>query len=115
MKDESLYLVHMLECLKKIEIYTIKGHSDFLQNSQVQDAVLRNFEIIGEAAKRVSPATRSLSPGIPWQRIAGFRDVLIHQYEGVDMEEVWKRIEQDLPSFHQELLNLQEKIKNKPS
>ena len=58
---------------------------------------------MGEAAKRVSPAFREHIPEIPWRRLAGFRDVLIHQYEGVDLEEVWKRIEQDLPPLAERL------------
>ena len=58
---------------------------------------------MGEAAKRVSPVLRESIPEIPWRRLAGFRDVLIHQYEGVDLEEVWKRIEQDLPPLAERL------------
>ena len=97
MKDEKLYLVHMIECAERIMSYTQPGRDSFLRDTKTQDAVVRNFEIIGEAAKRVSQATRNRAPNIPWGRIAGFRDVLIHQYEGVDLEEVWKRVEQDLP------------------
>ncbi len=54
----------------------------------IQDAVMRNFEIIGEAAKRLTAATTSRRPETPWKRIAGFRDVLIHDYMGVDLDEV---------------------------
>lgn len=97
MKDEKLYLVHMIECGKRIMSYTQLGRDSFLRDTKTQDAVVRNFEIIGEAAKRVSEATRNRAPNIPWGRVAGFRDVLIHQYEGVDLKEVWKRVEQDLP------------------
>ena len=96
MKDERLYLVHMIECGERILSYTESGREPFLQDAKTQDAVIRNFEIIGEAAKRVSQGTQSRAPKIPRERIAGFRDVLIHQYAGVDLTEVWKRVEQDL-------------------
>ncbi len=94
MKDDRLYLLHMLECANRIGEYTEEGRDAFMTDRRTQDAVIRNFEIMGEAAKQVSQTTRELVPAVPWRRIAGFRDVLIHQYMGVDMEEVWGIIEQ---------------------
>ena len=99
MKDDRLYLIHILECVQKIQDYTTAGEAFFKADSKTQDAVIRNFEIIGEAAKRVSPEGRDRSPDIPWQHIAGFRDVLIHQYEGVDIDQVWRVVEQELATL----------------
>ncbi|MCI5120161.1 MAG: DUF86 domain-containing protein [Candidatus Electrothrix sp. AUS4] len=99
MKDQRLYLIHIRECIEKIEEYTGEGESVFSADSKTQDAVVRNFEIIGEATKRISEEVRQLVPHIPWREIAGFRDVLIHQYDGVDMAEVWMTVEQDLPAL----------------
>jgi len=65
----------------------------------VQDAVLRNFEVIGEAAKRLDEAYRATHPEIPWRSLAGLRDVLIHQYESVDLERVWAMVEGELPGL----------------
>ncbi len=97
MKDEQLYIIHMIECAEKILSYTLAGRNAFMEDGKTQDAVMRNFEIMGEAAKRIDDTTKQKLPEIPWKNIAGFRDVLIHQYEGVDIAAVWKTIEKELP------------------
>jgi uncharacterized protein with HEPN domain len=96
-KDPRVYLAHILECPEKIERYTKCGQREFLNNTMSQDAVIRNFEIIGEAAKRAPAAYRKEHPEIPWRLMAGFRDVLIHAYEGVDLDRVWDIAQKDLP------------------
>jgi uncharacterized protein with HEPN domain len=83
-KDPRVYLAHILECIERIESYAGKGKDAFLAESMIQDAVIRNFEVIGEAAKRIPDAYRQANPSIPWRNLAAFRDVLIHQYEGVN-------------------------------
>jgi len=100
MKDQILYLIHITECIEKIEQYTKEGKTEFLKDSKTQDAVIRNFEIIGEAVKRLSEETRQIFSQIPWCQFAGFRDVLIHQYDGIDISEVWLTIENDLPTLN---------------
>ncbi|MBF0468155.1 MAG: DUF86 domain-containing protein [Desulfamplus sp.] len=99
MKDDNLYLIHISECIDKIQQYTSDGKTAFLNCSKTQDAVIRNFEIIGEAVKRLSDSTRQRTPYIPWRQFAGFRDILIHKYEGVDISEVWQTIESDIPAL----------------
>ena len=106
MKDERLPLVHIYECLRTIESYTKSGREKFLEDRLIQDAVYRNFTIIGEASKRLSEQIRSKAPHIQWRRIAGFRDVLIHQYEGVDPIEVWLIIENDDSKLINDIRNL---------
>jgi uncharacterized protein with HEPN domain len=98
-KDPRVYLAHILECIQKIERFTVAGKSRFSEDSMVQDPVLRNFEIIGEAAKRLDEPYRLAHPQIPWRALAGLRDVLIHQYEGVDFEKVWAIVEHGLPGL----------------
>ncbi|MDJ0898282.1 MAG: DUF86 domain-containing protein [Xenococcus sp. MO_188.B8] len=99
MKDDQLYLLNIKECIDRIESYTINGKAAFLENTMIQDAVIRNFEIIGEATKRLSTEFRTTYPDIPWQQMAGFRDVLIHDYLKVNLDRVWATIEYNLPQL----------------
>ena len=90
MKDDRVYLLHVRDAIERIRSYTAAGQGPFMADTRTQDAVIRNLEIIGEAVKRLSENTRSRRPDIPWSRIAGMRDVLIHQYFGVKLETVWE-------------------------
>ncbi len=96
-KDDQLYLVHILDSAERILEYTRDGRENFLASKLLQDAVERNFEIIGEASKRVSTPLREEFPGVPWREMAGFRDVLIHGYDHVIASQVWKAVEAHVP------------------
>jgi uncharacterized protein with HEPN domain len=98
-KDPRVYLAQILERIERVQSYTEEGKDAFLSGPKTQDAVIRNFEVIGEAVKRIPPEFRSKHPGLPWRGMASFRDVLIHQYEGVDPLEVWRIIEVELPDI----------------
>ena len=77
-------------------IHRREGKAAFFADPRTRDAVIRNFEVIGEAAKRIPDEYRKQRPAIPWRELSGFRDVLIHQYEGVSVAEVWQIIEKHL-------------------
>jgi uncharacterized protein with HEPN domain len=99
--EDRLYLTHIADCIARIEEYTAPGRDQFMSNHQAQDAVMRNFEIIGEATKRLSDEALEQTPEIPWRRVASFRDVLIHDYMGINLNRVWNVIENDLPNLKQ--------------
>jgi uncharacterized protein with HEPN domain len=113
MKDDGLYLDNILECIQRIESYVAEGKEAFMSNSMMQDAVIRNFEIIGEATKRLSSGVKQGNTDIPWRQMAGFRDVLIHDYLSVDMAEVWSVVERDLPTIKPLLLDVLQRFEQR--
>lgn len=110
MKKDKLYLQHILECIDNIESYVPNGESDFFSSKLIQDAVIRNLEIVGEATKHVSMDLRAQSPDVPWREMAGLRDVLIHNYFGVDNEIVWNVVKNELPLIEKKIANMLEDL-----
>jgi uncharacterized protein with HEPN domain len=104
-RDERLYLDDMLEALQKIIEYgQALDFETFATHRMAYDAILRNLEILGEAAKNVSPETRERYPDIEWRKIAGLRDILAHAYFGLMDETLWDVVTRKAPSL---LLRLQ--------
>ena len=99
-RDESLYLADIQESCEKVLKYTAgMKYKDFIHNDLHFDAVLRNLEIIGEAVKNISEETRREYPNVKWRKIAGFRDIVAHQYFGVNDETVWDIVENEIPAL----------------
>ena len=112
MNSDQLYLKHILDAIEKIETYVSVGHKTFMSTSHWQDATIRQLEIIGEATKRVSPDLRLQKSQVPWRRIAGLRDVLIHNYMGVDLATVWGITQRDIPTFKEHIQLILKELEN---
>jgi len=95
-KDERLYLVHILECIELIEEYLNSGWEAYLTSRLIQDGVHRRLQIMGESTQRLSPATKAAHPEIPWTQIAGMRNIMAHGYFDLDDEKIRYTIEHDL-------------------
>ena len=107
MKKDLLYIDHILESLEKIESFTKDlTKKEFSKNDLVQDAVIRNFEIIGEASKKVSKELKQTYHKILWKEISGMRDKLIHDYMGVDVDVIWTTIKKDLLVLKNQILEI---------
>ena len=103
MKKDSIYIDHILECIEAIREYTSVGEKEFYSNRMMQKAVLRELQELAESTKRLSDAIKDTHPGIPWSAIVGFRNVLVHDYLGVNLKKVWQVIEVDIPALYQAL------------
>lgn len=99
MKDPTIYMRHIRDAIARIETYTAQGREAFFANTMVQDAVIRNLEVIGEAVRSLPPDLRRRHPEIPWRSITALRNVLIHEYFGVDLEIVWRVVQRRLPAL----------------
>jgi uncharacterized protein with HEPN domain len=113
MKEDRIYLLHVLDAIRYILEYTAAGKESFFTDRKTQDAVVRNLEIIGEAIKRVSSPLKDAHPEISWKPIAGMRDKLIHDYFGINLRLVWDVVERDLPALQLKLTQLLEALGNK--
>ena len=99
MNKDRLYLESIRDCLERIADYTTGGEQEFLASRLIQDGVVRNLEVIGEATKNLSTELREANPATPWRQIAGMRDVLIHDYLKVNLSRVWLTVSTDLPDL----------------
>jgi uncharacterized protein with HEPN domain len=104
MKDDLVYVHHILDAIARIESY-VKNMTfkKFVRSHMAQDAVIRQVAIIGEASRHFSPEFLSAHAYIPWSKIAGTRNILIHDYVGVEMSEVWRITQEDLPELKKQM------------
>ncbi len=107
-KDDSIYIDHMLDCIQRIGEY-VESKEQFYSSRLVQDAVVRNLQVMAESSQRLADDIKKTYPDIPWKEISGFRNILVHDYLGVDLDAIWSVVEQDLPKLEQAIMKQQEK------
>jgi uncharacterized protein with HEPN domain len=103
LKDDRLYLIHILESIERVEEYTSEGLEQFLADRKTQDAVLRNLQILAESTQRISTELKMAHPEIDWRGVSGFRNVLVHDYLGVNLITVWGIIEGPLKELKKKI------------
>ena len=99
MKSDQVYVIHIRECIERIERYTSQGREAFSNETMAQDAVLRNLHVMAESMLHLSKAFRTRFSDIDWRAIAGFRNVIVHDYLGLDLKQIWDIVEGDLPEL----------------
>jgi uncharacterized protein with HEPN domain len=114
-KYDLVYLKHILDAIKRIDEYTHgMKRRNFMDDHLVQDGTIRQLEVIGEAAKRLSKEFTDAYPNVPWKDMAGMRDRLIHGYFGVDLDAVWETLERDIPRLRGDIGGIVKKIERAP-
>ena len=108
MRDDTVYLRHIQESIRRIEENVAQGRDRFLASHTLQDAVLRNLQTMTESTQRISDDLKAAHPDIEWHRIAAFRHVLIHDYLGIDVERVWEITQRDVPELKRAILAMLE-------
>jgi len=108
MKSDKTYLQHILEMIGRIEVATEGGKENFVSSTLHQDAVLRNLHTMTETTQRLSTDLKDSHPEVEWATLSAFRNVLVHDYLGIDMEVVWSVVSTDLPDFKGKVLNILE-------
>ncbi len=106
-REDAVFPQHMLDATARVQSYVAGiDEGEFLNTPLIQDGVLHQIQILGEAAKRLSRSLRAESPDIPWTDITGMRDKLVHDYMGIDLEMVWETVTRDVPGLHARLIAL---------
>jgi uncharacterized protein with HEPN domain len=99
MRDDREKLQDILEAIERIERYAVQGRQAFEQNELIQTWFTQNLQVIGEASRSLSSATRDQHPEIPWSKMIGMRNILTHNYFEIDLDIVWLAVEQELPNL----------------
>jgi len=113
MKDDRLYLIHIGECIERIERYTVSGQAAFQADTLIQDGVLRNLHTLTESTQRISDSLKAAHPEVEWREIAQFRNVVVHDYLGIDLARVWDIVQSDLPSLKRSVVAMLKELEGK--
>ncbi len=111
MRDDRERLVDILEAIERIEKYAAKGEKAFRRDELIQTWMVRNIEVIGEAARAVSRDLRDRHPEVPWSSIVGMRHVLVHEYFEIDLDIVWRVVSEDLPRLKDSIQSIMAELR----
>ncbi len=101
---DRIHVAYMLECIIAIEEFTGGNRDQFITDRKTRDAVLRNLHTLSETSMRLSQSLRDNAPQVPWKDIRGFRNIVVHDYFGIDLDKVWAVVSRDLPALKATLL-----------
>lgn len=107
MKSDRDRILDILEAIDRINKYARKGRKEFSRNELLQVWIVHHLQVIGEAARRLSDKARKAHPGVPWAQIIAMRNILVHEYFGVDLDEVWAAVQKDLPELGRQIRSRQ--------
>ena len=110
MRDDRIYIDHVLNCVRRIERYCQNGEAAFRESDLNPDAVLRNLQTLAESTQRVGDRLRALHPEIDWRAIAGFRNILVHDYLGVNLDRVWEIVSVHLPVLRSQMETIRNQV-----
>ena len=111
-KNSKVYLIDILQAAADIQTYTISAkREDLFVDRMLQDAVIRKFTVIGEAAKRLPLFFKKREKKVPWKKITGLRDIVVHDYSDIDLDVLWETIKQDLPELVQAIQRMIKELK----
>ncbi len=110
MKDDRIYLEHILQCIDRVRTYTSDGKAAFLADTRTQDAVIRNLQVIAESTQRLSDPLRQAHPDVDWRGLAGFRNIMVHNYFGIRLERVWEIIELFVPQLGEQARRMHDEL-----
>ncbi|MEO8609470.1 MAG: DUF86 domain-containing protein [Chloroflexota bacterium] len=106
MRDDRAFLEDILERIRLTDEFLQPGRDEFFRSRLIQEAVIRNLEIIGEASRGISETLRLQHPEVPWKQIAAFRNFVIHVYWGIKLDRVWEIVEKELPTLESQIVTL---------
>ncbi len=106
MKDDRVYLLHIMKCISRVEEDTVGGREEFFESAKTRDAVIRNLQILAESSQRISPELKARHPDVDWKNMKGFRNILVHDYLGLDLEKIWMIVENDIPNLKKQATSI---------
>ena len=111
-KDPVVFLAHIIDSIQLIESYMVgRTEADLMESTGLQDKIIRRIQVIGEAVKNLPDDLKRSHPEVPWRDIAGMRDIVIHQYFGIDLEFVWNVVSKDIADLKPKILKIREELR----